>query len=541
MEELSIAVVKRQLAPSPFASPVLKHPCTIRKDTNDDIEGEQHSDTGGCGQAPPTTSHHLNVHPSPSSAGDNDANSSYDDVAQPLSLADLCTMNSDLTGIATSATTCTEYFNMMGLDDPERDVITDDRTTTKDGNSGNHHHHHHRHHNQPLHSTAAHPGSGHLSHWQQTLLTPVHLTRSDSQTQNQLISQQQQQQQQSQDIQPRAHPPSLVSASSRSGLDSGVGGSVGAELQNIIGLSSMVLSGGPQNSVKSGNSPSTTTTSCFTSSSTSSSAAVTASDSAAVQSWSKGGHHLKYSSPLLSTISERGFSLPNSCQQQQQQFAAQMAQEADSGVASPASHHHITNNNFLEIPINDRHNSAAATTTTTTVSSSTVSSSVSALHSNIHRIPGHPNLVYSRMPQSSSSSVPIASLPGSDTPTSLPCMATPTSCSNSSSGVGSIHTTPHRYSALGSKVTGGTESSSSTSVLSEELLKKKEYIKSRLQFKSMSTQDLDIFVITVSFSSRSDEGKLHCATGSKGSVLLQQKIQVSLLYLLKSAWIPEEQ
>ena len=72
--------MKRQLAASPFASPVLKQPCTARLDMED------------C----------------------NSDSSETEDLAQPLSLGDLRTETYDLTTI--TATTCSSYFTQIGLE-----------------------------------------------------------------------------------------------------------------------------------------------------------------------------------------------------------------------------------------------------------------------------------------------------------------------------------------------------------------------------------------------------------------------------------------
>jgi len=101
--------MKRQLAASPFASPVLKQPCTARLDMED------------C----------------------NSDSSETEDLAQPLSLGDLRTETYDLTSI--TATTCSSYFTQIGLEGGET-----------------------RH---PLHSTAT------TSYWH----PPVHSTMVESQ------------------------------------------------------------------------------------------------------------------------------------------------------------------------------------------------------------------------------------------------------------------------------------------------------------------------------------------------------------------------
>ena len=107
----TLLVMKRQLAASPFASPVLKQPCTARLDMEDCSSDSDSSET--------------------------------EDLAQPLSLGDLRTETYDLTSI--TATTCSSYFTQIGLDGGES-----------------------RH---PLHSTAT------ISNWH----PPVHSTMVESQ------------------------------------------------------------------------------------------------------------------------------------------------------------------------------------------------------------------------------------------------------------------------------------------------------------------------------------------------------------------------
>ena len=176
--------MKRQLAPSPFASPVLKQPCTAR----DDTEADQASPTflRKPLSSPPLSPHNKGE----GSLSDDESDSN--DLAQPLCLADLCTQTSEFTSI--TSTTCTGYFNGMALEDSERD--------TMGINSIDHRNH-------PLHSTAAHPGSVLLSNWQQT---PVHSATTDSQNRNQ---------NQSNNVE--VHPP--ASGYVFSGGDSGVGAS----------------------------------------------------------------------------------------------------------------------------------------------------------------------------------------------------------------------------------------------------------------------------------------------------------------------------
>ena len=80
---LTHTVMKRQLAVSPFASPVLKQPCTMRTDMEDCNSNSDPCET--------------------------------DDLAQPLSLSDLKTETYDFTNI--TATTCTSYFTQIGLEE----------------------------------------------------------------------------------------------------------------------------------------------------------------------------------------------------------------------------------------------------------------------------------------------------------------------------------------------------------------------------------------------------------------------------------------
>lgn len=184
--------MKRQLAPSPFASPVLKHPCTVRDD-----EETTHPDRHCKSSATPLTGL------SSLTEVTEDSN-----LAQPLCLADLCTQTSDLTGI--TSTTCTGYFNELCLEDSERDFtgissITENRL-------------------HPLHSTAhmAHLGSTALINWHET---PVPFsTRYGNWTQPQISGASQ------------IHVSvSGTGTNPSSGLDSGVGGSTSATLSDDQG------------------------------------------------------------------------------------------------------------------------------------------------------------------------------------------------------------------------------------------------------------------------------------------------------------------
>ncbi len=80
-------VMKRQLTVSPFASPVLKQPRTKRPE-EDEEDGESNGDSG---------------------------ESDSEELAQPLSLADLQTETYDLTGV--TSTGCTGYFTNFGLEE----------------------------------------------------------------------------------------------------------------------------------------------------------------------------------------------------------------------------------------------------------------------------------------------------------------------------------------------------------------------------------------------------------------------------------------
>ncbi len=86
----ALAVMKRQLAASPFASPVLKQPRTKRSEQDEeDSEKDRrtrHSDSD-----------------------------SEEELAQPLSLADLQTETYDLTSV--TSTGCTGFFTNFGLED----------------------------------------------------------------------------------------------------------------------------------------------------------------------------------------------------------------------------------------------------------------------------------------------------------------------------------------------------------------------------------------------------------------------------------------
>ncbi len=91
-------VTKRQLIASPFASPVLKHPCTSRSDftdpkllSHDHDEGKKSSDD--------------------EQLGDNLSQ----ELPEPLSLEDLRTESLDLTNI--TATSCTGFFTNLGITD----------------------------------------------------------------------------------------------------------------------------------------------------------------------------------------------------------------------------------------------------------------------------------------------------------------------------------------------------------------------------------------------------------------------------------------
>ena len=83
---------------SPFASPVLKHPCLSHPDDTEEEEGEGED-------------HSVQV-----SSTEEDS----EEIAQPLSLADLKTQTEDdLTDITPATTTCTSYFTHLGLEEGE--------------------------------------------------------------------------------------------------------------------------------------------------------------------------------------------------------------------------------------------------------------------------------------------------------------------------------------------------------------------------------------------------------------------------------------
>lgn len=189
------AAKKRQLAPSPFASPVLKHPCTVRDD-----QTTPHATPTPQSKSPASLRSSM---AGISSLGVSSLTEVTEDesLAQPLCLADLCTQTSDLTSV--TATTCTGYFNELCLEDSERELMG-----TSSGTELNRPH--------PLHSTAhvAHLGSTQLTNWHET---PVPFsTGNGNQTR------------------PRISGASgihvSVSSNQYSGLDSGVGGS--AELNH---------------------------------------------------------------------------------------------------------------------------------------------------------------------------------------------------------------------------------------------------------------------------------------------------------------------
>ena len=144
---LSLIALKRQLVASPFASPVLKQPCTKRLDILE--EDSAHS--------PPPTHHHSHHPPSHNHRGiPSDESDSESSIPQPLSLADLQTETYELTSI--TPTTCTSEFAQFGLDDP-----TENATRAESDRP------------HPLHSMAA----GHMTtmssvpaHWN----PPIHST-----------------------------------------------------------------------------------------------------------------------------------------------------------------------------------------------------------------------------------------------------------------------------------------------------------------------------------------------------------------------------
>ena len=159
--------MKRQLIASPFASPVLKHPCTTRLDIDTepishDIKGNncnivdigtsiEYQDVGDNGMK-------NNNHNGGSSER------SSDEIAEPISLGDLRTETLDLTNI--TATTCTSYFTNLDLEDNTRDPVTMD---TRTGGQSD-----------PLHSTEGAVPSSEASVWHPSH-PQAHSTMVDSQ------------------------------------------------------------------------------------------------------------------------------------------------------------------------------------------------------------------------------------------------------------------------------------------------------------------------------------------------------------------------
>ncbi len=95
-------MTKRQLMVSPFASPVLKHPCTSRSDYFIDPELVSHDN---CCYGIITEK----------LAEEESEDVSSQELAEPLSLDDLRTETLDLTNI--TATSCTGFFTNLGIDD----------------------------------------------------------------------------------------------------------------------------------------------------------------------------------------------------------------------------------------------------------------------------------------------------------------------------------------------------------------------------------------------------------------------------------------
>ena len=138
-----LTALKRQLVASPFASPVMKQPCTKRLDV---LEEDN-------------TTHQYQLFQPPNRNIINVESDSASSIPESLSLADLQTQTYELTSI--TPTTCTSYFAQFGLDDPNENDMT------MDGN-GSH----------PLHSTAtSHVISSSTHCWN----PPIHSTMVDSQ------------------------------------------------------------------------------------------------------------------------------------------------------------------------------------------------------------------------------------------------------------------------------------------------------------------------------------------------------------------------
>lgn len=516
--------MKRQLAPSPFTSPVLKHPCTVRDDDEDS-------------QAPPNPCRKAPSPPRPHSPSSlTDESDDDDNLARPLCLADLCTQNSDLTRITSTA--CTSYFNAMCLEDSERDATG----TYLSGSSRLH----------PLHSTAAHLGPTHLSNWQQT---PVHFAASDSQDRNQTAG----------DGGSQIHIPASRSGFSHStGLDSGVGGS--SEFNNFNGLS-----------------PVTTTSNMHrveaaagggrekfaVSSEQQESAAVNASmkvDGLVAQPATSSSNSWRNNQHTLSTIHEGVSSSPSPCLQAETQqpgprlgglgpvtsppfLEGQVTKtrhthtdmdsglvllSSDQSICTPVNKHQVKTTSMTmvsPVPGPTHHStpssgtSAAAFHATTPTSALVTVTTAKELITtgaplNGHHTPDHDNWIpASKIPFSNGllptyvkmelqshylntfPSIPLHATPTGHghflraTPTSLPGRGSTLYQKSPADGIGrasnSAHNTPHRYSGLKGVQVGGAVTNLNnvgmacpSSVFGDDLLKRKEMLKSRLHFKS---------------------------------------------------------
>ena len=126
--------MKRQLAASPFASPVLKHPCTTRPDMEEEEEEGNPTNNNVDPHFNRQPSSHISLKHQQQEQQRDDGNLS-EEMAQPLSLADLHTdtYTYDLTNV-----TSTACYTAMDLGEPD----FDDNTAS---DSRQH----------PLHSTAA--------------------------------------------------------------------------------------------------------------------------------------------------------------------------------------------------------------------------------------------------------------------------------------------------------------------------------------------------------------------------------------------------
>ena len=472
--------MKRQLAPSPFASPVLKHQCTTHED---ELLSHDISPQGLDDKKRETLCDHSD-------------DETDDDLARPLCLADLCTQTYDLTGVTSTA--CTGYFNMMCLDeDLERDTM---------GTNSNRLH--------PLHSTAAHLGSTCFSNLQQT---PVHSTMTNSQNRDQP-------QQQIGSIS-QIHIPTFGTGNSQiSGGDSGVCGSTEIYSNERLSTSRNQTGTGLKCPMA---------TSLVPQSATNCTPTLRGGDSsvsAPVHSW-RHVDHLKHSmlstihegvpSPLNQQTSSESITSPHLEKEEMQESVVDsglvFASNDNQSVWTPNNGHHdvgtptnTANNGVLATVMKDsthyytpsRISSVPQSTVTTTISNviTTGTHGTPDNSSKLSFLPTHLKMGFLSKQMAS-----LPSLYSHATPTLWSCAtrhrhATPTSLPSSvprsylssparrvNHGSNSAHTTPHRYSSglkrIGvlSKNEGGTNLSP---IFGDELLKKKETIKSRLQFKS---------------------------------------------------------